>query len=164
MPPAGIQMLNASKATAARLAISTTSAIASYSSQCQLFESMTAFRRRACSYKLRCGSLPIRLLAMIRWSRQAGAALGSVPRSGASRSSSPAMPTSVKRGLGAHLSPQLVTVGGACLHQTRTKNDRCCNIACNIYHTVVRLVLDTAAMVAAIRSEPALRGDCCLQR
>jgi hypothetical protein len=45
-----IQMLSASKATAARLVISTTSAIASYSSQCQLFKSMTAFRRRACSY------------------------------------------------------------------------------------------------------------------
>ena len=50
--PLIIQMLNASKATATRLAISTTSAIGSYSSQCQLFKSMTAFRRGACSYEV----------------------------------------------------------------------------------------------------------------
>jgi len=39
------------------------------------------------------------------------------------------------------------------LHQTPTKRAEYCNIACNIYHTIVRLVLDTAAMVAAIRGD-----------
>ena len=42
-------MLNTTKTTAARLATSATSATPSYSSQCKLFEIMTAFRLGAAS-------------------------------------------------------------------------------------------------------------------
>jgi hypothetical protein len=81
---------------------------------------------------------------------------GLARRSGGSMSSSPATPTSVKKVATRSRSP---SEERACIKR-RQKWAEYCNIACNIYHTVVTLVLDTAAMVAAIRSDAGVAEQC----